>query len=110
MNNFIRLLEEIQYSGAVATGVTTFVASFSPSTKTGRIDMIDIHPDYARKGLGRSTMIDFEKWVMNQGGTSITGHVLPQSIGFVKKLGYTVSKKSTMLGGITKGYSVKKVI
>lgn len=101
---------DIQYPESKPQGLTTFIASYNPSTRSGRIDMVDVHPDYTRQGIAKKAVLEFEHWVKEQGGKNIIGHALPRSVSFWEALRYKVVKRSSRLGGITQGFKMSKRI
>ena len=101
---------EISYQAPHIQGLVTFIASYVPSLKSGRIDMIDIHPSYEGRGVGSQTVRCFEDWVKKQGGIYVTGFAAFNSSKFWKKVGYSVSSHKSILGGVTQGYKIKKFL
>lgn len=73
-------------------GVITFAGEYHPSQAIAYPNMIDIHPDAQRQGVGRALIQDFEKWARAQGATRIeSGNgAWKSAIPFWKALGYKV--------------------
>lgn len=81
--------DTVVYRGPKAKGISMFSAGYHPDVKVAWIESIKSD----EPGAGKEMIGSFQEWAKDQGAKAINAEALPSSIGFWKKLGFSISGK-----------------
>jgi predicted GNAT family N-acyltransferase len=77
-----------------AAGVLAACAVATPlSDDTVRIRQMAVASDSQGQGLGRTLMVEIERWLAEHGFTCVTLHARASAVGFYEKLGYAITSE-----------------
>lgn len=88
--------DRFRTGGAFVVEADASIAGFVRVEAGGLVDLLYVHPDHERRGLGRALLVAACRWAQDQGASTVTAEVSLAALALFEVLGFVVLREQAI--------------